>query len=168
MALFAKAVNPKKLKQDVFRLEFLTAIHEMEREIRSEFEKTVESWDKKPKFQSEITLKGGPAALVGTDDEVYGYVNNGTPPHVIAAKSGKSLAFQWRGPGSYRPKTRPRIIGSSAGGPTGDTVYPKAVQHPGTEAREFDKTIQIKMTPRFKKRMEEAMRDAAKKSGHGV
>ena len=108
--------------------------------------------------------------MVDTSDEIYGYVNDGTPPHPIpkVPKISGSLAFQWGGKGSYKAKTAPRVIGSTGGGPTGPMVFPKQVQHPGTKARNFDDEIQKKWTPKFKRHMEKAMRDAARASGHAI
>jgi len=105
---------------------------------------------------------------VFTDNEIYGYVNDGTRPHPIFPKKAKALAFQWGGKGSYTPKTTPRVIGSRAGGPSGPTVYRPYVQHPGTKGRHFDEEIEKLMQPRFKRAMEKAMSDARKKSGHAI
>lgn len=77
----------------------------------------------------------------------------GTKSHTIGPKKqGGALRFQWGGPGSYSPKTRP--IGRS-GGPgrvgRGETVYRKQIKHPGFKARQFSKGINKKLRKRFDK-----------------
>jgi len=175
-AVVVKTIKPSKLKVDALRLQLLNAMRAQGTAMKMDFEATVKTWKNKPKFKVVIGLKKaiGPEVLVGTDDEIYGYVNDGTEEHDIWAGfyTGKStkkvLSFQWGGKGSYRPKTTPRVIGSKAGGPTGPRVARPYVRHPGTKARHFDEEIEKKQRPRFKRRMEKAMSEAAKASGHSI
>lgn len=139
------AVLPKGLVLDMqkLRAELEGAFDHTMNIIRDDFQKTTKTWEHPVEFVKDgPAMQGGDlAASVSTDDEIYGYVNDGTPAHPIAVRNAKFLAFRWGGPGSYRPKTRVRIISSSAGGPTGETVFRKQVWHPGTTAREFDAEI---------------------------
>lgn len=160
-----KAIKPQKLKQDVFRLEWLNAMRKVGRKIRKDFEKTTATWTRKPKFEMVISLTApGPTVVVGTDNEIYGYVDQGTRPHRIAPRNSPYLVFQ----AGYRPKTRPRFIGSTTGGSFGNTVFARSVMHPGITAREFSVTIQKKWERPFKKEMEQAMKRAVDKSGHRI
>ena len=103
--------------------------------------------------------------MVDTDDEIYGYVSGGTRPHAIRPKRrGGVLAFK----GKYRAKTRPGVLGSFAGGSSGDAVFTQAVQHPGTQARNFDKLIFEKRKIWYNKQMQAAMKRAVQKSGHAI
>ena len=111
------------------------ALDETAKETKQLLEQTTATWRDKPAF--EIQENGENERVVGTDDEIYGYVDDGTRPHVIVAKSGGVLAF---GPGA-QAKTRPRVISSGSGSRGGATVFRPRVQHPGTEAREFSETI---------------------------
>jgi len=166
-----KLIKPSTLKQDKMRLAFLNAMRKQATEIKREFEKTTATWEHEVKFESTVGLRRtppGPEVLVWTDDEIYGYVNNGTRPHPIFPVRAKVLRFQWGGKGSYTPKTTPRVIGSRAGGPSGPEVHRPYVQHPGTEARHFDEEIEKQHRPRFKRAMERAMSDARKASGHAI
>lgn len=61
----------------------------------------------------------------------------GARPHLIAARRAPCLAFVWDGPGSYRPKTTPRLLASQAGGPMGELVFFQSVNHPGFEGRRW-------------------------------
>jgi len=166
-----KLIKPSTLNQDKMRLAFLNAMRKQATEIKREFEKTTESWEHEVKFESTVGLRRtppGPEVLVWTDDEIYGYVNDGTRPHPIFPVRARMLRFQWGGKGSYTPKTTPRVIGSKSGGPSGPVVHRPYVQHPGTEARHFDEEIQKQHEPKFKRAMEKAMSDARKASGHAI
>ena len=166
MAVVMKSIKPKKIRLDVFRLETLSGMNEIASGMKEDFESTTASWKRKVKFVTLKSLRGGNLeVLVGTDDEIYGYVDKGTRPHVIRPKVAKSLAFPG---GPYSPKTTPNVIGSTAGGSSGSTVHAMSVNHPGTKARNFDTLISRRWQPRFKRRMELAMRIAAAKSGHGI
>lgn len=107
------------------------------KDIKVDFDVTTQTWKDRPDFAIE---KRDGYRSVSTEDEIYGYVNFGTRPHLIMARPGGGLRFQT----GFRPKTRVRYIGSNAGGASGPFVGAKSVQHPGSEAREFDQTIQEK------------------------
>jgi len=159
------------MKDAALRLRLLNEVRKAGRAVKKDFEKTTKTWRHKPKFEVLVSLTGpGPVLLVGTDDKIYRYVDEGTRPHLIWAgiytgKSRKRLLVFNSG---FEPKTQPRVIGSSAGAVFGAKVMRPYVQHPGTEAREFDKTIQRMWESKFKRRMEAAMRQAAKDSGHAL
>lgn len=102
--------------------------------VKADFGVVTQTWSKRPAFT--ITKKLG-ERVIRTTDEVFGYVDRGTRPHIIRSRSGKGLSFR----SGYRAKTRPRTIGSTSGGALGDWVHAKAVRHPGTEARKFSEEI---------------------------
>ena len=160
-----KVITPKRLQPDAFRMEILNELRRVGAAMKHDYETTTQTWNHKPVFETKISLpQGTPGVEVSTDDEIYGYVNYGTRPHVILPKSGGPLVFR----SDYTPKTAPRWIGSGAGGSSGDLVFAKAVNHPGTEARDFDKTLKEEWQPEFERAMQDAMDRAAAKCGHGV
>ena len=162
--IVVKPISPKKLNDAAMQAVFEKAVNEAANDILLDFELTTATWDHKVSFKKEVQI--GPnelAVLVGTDDEIYGYVNYGTKPHDIIAK-GKALAF----PSGYTAKTQPGRMTSGSGGSFGETIFSPYVRHPGTAARNFDKTIQKEWVSKFKTRMEQAMRDAAKASDHEI
>jgi len=166
-----KAIKPGKMRDDVLRLELLNEMRKVGTEIKADFAKTTATWEHKVEFQVIVSLTGpGPVVLVGTDDKVYRYVNEGTRPHLIWAGyyTGKSPARALVFRGTFRPKTRPRVLESGAGFKGGELMVRPYVQHPGNAAREFDVMIQERWESAFKRRMEGAMRRAAAKSGHGA
>ena len=104
-------------------------------DIQIDFQTTTQTWRRRPAFR--IEEEGPYSRLIGTEDEIYGYVNDGTRPHLIRSVNARRLAF----PANYQAKTSPGNIGSSGGGSSGPTVYANAVMHPGTAARKFDEAI---------------------------
>ena len=171
MTLLVKQIKPSKLSIDQVRLELLNELRKQGTKVKADFEKTVATWKKKPKFQVLISLKQpGPTLLVGTNDVIYKYVDEGTRSHIImaGAYTGKSnkrvLAFR----SGYKAKTKPKTISSSSGGSFGPMVFTPSVRHPGTKAREFSKTIQKKNSKSFKKAMQDAMVRGTKKAGHKI
>jgi hypothetical protein len=124
-------------------------------DAQQDLQSTTATWKRKVTFAITPIADG---LQVSTDDEVYGYVDQGTPPHIIAPKRGKVLRF---GPGS-RPKTTVRVIGSTAGSKGGAPVVARVVHHPGTEAREFSQTLQEKYDAELPKRIDAALGEALK------
>jgi hypothetical protein len=159
------AIVPKKLL-DSFRPALQKALTETGKGIEKDFQRTTKTWQNKPAFTQEDHLSGDPMSTeVYTEDEVYGYVNSGTKPHVIRPKTpGGRLAFQ----GTYTAKTSPGVIDAKGGGKSGAMVYSQGVQHPGTDAREFDKAIAKEWEKKFPDAVDEALKQAAKSSGHGM
>jgi hypothetical protein len=165
MAIVTKAIKPTKLNIAAFREEIVSALNETSEAMLKEFEKTTDTWKDKPTFETiKDTTGGNLAVLVATDDEIYGYVNDGTRPHDIVPIRAKVLAF----PGGFSAKTSPNVIGSKPGGSFGSTVFARGVHHPGTEPRNFDSIIQKIFQPRFQRRMEKAMSNAANRCGHAI
>lgn len=169
--LVMKGIRPSRLKDDALRLALLNAMRREATAIKKDFDATVKTWDHSVKFEQVISLAGGgPQVLVGTDDLIYKFVDEGTKEHPIFAGyyTGKSnkrvLAF----PGTFTAKTVPGIIGSRAGSKGGETVKRPFVHHPGTKARRFTEVIKGKWEKRFKSDMEDVMKAAARDSGHGV
>lgn len=125
--------------------------------IRVDLRVTTQTWNNKPQF----TIDKRPFERdIYTNDEVYAYVNYGTRPHKIRAKNAPRLAFQWGGPGSYKPKTVPNRILSRSGGATGTMHFMTEVNHPGTKARRFTHEIARKWTKEAPRQMQRAIASA--------
>lgn len=106
--------------------------------VLRDLQSTVRTWKHKPTFDVTITQNNGNYSVTaGTDDEIYGYVNDGTKPHVIKPKRSKYLRFS----SGYKAKTRVGIIGSQDGGSFGNDVFSKGVYHPGFVGRKFTEKI---------------------------
>jgi len=103
-------------------------------QVITDFQRTSATWQHKPQFT--IVGSAGNVLTAGTDDQVYSWVNDGTPAHEIMAH-GKALTFM----GGGSPKTAPGIIGSSSGSRGSGMVFRRRVHHPGVKARAFDVAI---------------------------
>lgn len=129
--------------------------------MKKDFERTTRGWKTEVKFTTQKALNVTSTSIrgaVGTDNKIYGYVNNGTRPHIIRPKRAKALRFQT----GYRPKTRFRtLISFSGGGAYGAYAYAKSVRHPGTKPREFDYTIADMRQPDFEKACRSAIAKAS-------
>ena len=160
----AKSIKPKRFDAGVIQKELQIEVNACGREIKADFEKTTKPWTHKVKFEVLRKYSGGElSVIVGTDDEIYRFVDQGTKRHPIPKGGPGLLAFR----PNYTAKTSPRIIGSQPGGASGNRIVRfKQVMHPGTKAREFDKMIQAMWKSRFKSRMETALSRGVAKCGH--
>lgn len=100
-----------------------------------DFDVTTQTWKHKPAFK--IEEPNPMQRTVSTDDEIYGYVDQGTRAHRIVARRAKRLRFM----SGFRPKTRQGYIGSNQGGTSGGVVFARAVNHPGTKPRKLAAAI---------------------------
>ena len=140
-----KLILPKKLIADPAKLSraLTNALNGVAKDIQIDFKTTTQTWNHKPDFP--ISSPSTYRRIVATDDEIYGYVNDGTRAHIIQAKPGKILEF-WT---PFTSKTLPNKIMSRAG-KVGNTINrARLVQHPGTEARKFDVAIKQKWDKEF-------------------
>ena len=113
--------------------------------IQKEFGGTVRTWKKKPRFT--ITMQDGGSFEVGTDNAIYGYVDQGTKPHVIRAKNAPYLSFFRTG---FVSKTKANNLNVRAGRTANkDFTQVKQVNHPGTEPRNFTKLIRNRSQKRY-------------------
>jgi len=118
------------------------------------FNQTVEGWSDKPAFhQSGHSWLSEISVRVWTDSERYGWVNNGTPAHVITPRRGGMLRFR---PG-YVAGTRPRVLSSRKPSRFGDYISASRVNHPGITARDFDVEIAEQIYPDFVDTVNEAI-----------
>ena len=110
------------------------------------FEMVVANWKHKPGFQARKYITADAIRLAvyptGPNAQIWECVSFGTRPHKIRVRRAKTLAFLWGGPGSYKPKTSPPGKFGGPGSVSGGVMhFPVAVNHPGNEPREFEKTI---------------------------
>ncbi len=129
-------------------------LDDVAKRAKVEYKKTTETWSGQPDFVT--TKEGNFTRIVGTESEVYGYVDHGTRPHPIRARTAPNLAFQV----GFTPKTTANVVGSASGGSYGGFVYAKEVQHPGTEPRNFSKNIASLMQHRMVKEFDDMFQGA--------
>lgn len=120
--------------------------------VQSQLEKNTETWNHSVRFL--ISASDG-KRTIETDDEIYGYVTNGTRAHVIRAKR-KNLGFYRTG---FQSKTRPGALGSRNGArATENFIRAKSVVHPGTQARNFEYLTVKKWEKKIIQLLEQAMK----------
>lgn len=139
-----KLILPKKLVADPAKLTraLINAMNGVAKDIQVDFKVTTQTWKHTVDFP--IQQPSAYRRIVATDDEIYGYVNDGTPQHRILPK-GKMLRFNT----PFRPKTLPNKIMSGPGSKGTNEVFSRGVNHPGTKPRAFDKAIKDKWDKEF-------------------
>lgn len=119
------------------------ALRRFATKMAREFKKTVKTWNRKPKFAKKTSFKKGIASVtVGTDDRIYGFLDEGTDERW-------ALMSQ-----DFVAKTKTGWIGSSSG--AGHVVVRGGLMQklglpaqPGIEARLWGETITKQMRPGF-------------------
>lgn len=128
------------------------------KELRAWHQIVVRDWKHRPTFAVE---SGGGRSFrvkainpVGKNRKIWFFVDRGTKPHLIRAKPGGRLKFQT----GYSAKTAPVARANvGTGRRTGAWVSKQQVNHPGTKAREFSKTIVQSLDPPFVDRIQAAI-----------
>jgi hypothetical protein len=134
MAFTLKVIKPKAT---VLNAREITAavkrtMQQSADEAQRDFEATTAGWQHKVPF---IQVPGPDYIVVGTEDEIWQYQDEGTRPHPIVPRNAKVLRFP-------------------AGG---RVVYTKRVNHPGTKARGWSKMIATKWQRELPLRINEAL-----------
>ena len=130
----------------------------------TDYAATTDTWETPVEFDFELELEGaGYTAVVGTNDQIYEWVNDGTGQAggnradwypIPSAPTG--VAYQSR----FTPKTQPGVLSSRAGGKTGPTdVIRSQVLHPGIEPRNFDADITAKWQPVMERQFDRTLDD---------
>jgi hypothetical protein len=163
-------ILPRPLNVSGIQQALIDGMRDVGQRIREEFEDTTKTWNHQPAWDPAFPIPrvgiDEISVTTETEDQVYGWLDQGTKKNypIPTVPGVKSLAF----PSQFIAKTSPGIIGSGVGFSGGDTVIRKQVIHPGVEARKFDETIAKNNKSNFKITMDQAMRIAAKGSGHSL
>lgn len=151
-----KGIKPKALDIDGMYGEIMDAANKAADEILAQFEMTVVTWTNPPDFERIVDLdSSGISTLVGTDDRIYKFINDGTSVrHALMSDDWVS-------------KTQPGRMTSRTG--SGHVVaVSKKIVRPGIEPRKFDQQIQKDWKKKYKRHMEVAMKNARKASGWAI
>jgi len=129
------------------------------------FKMVTANWKHQVDFQARKFFEADKIRLnvfpAGENKKIWIYVSGGTRPHRIRAKRAKTLAFLWGGHGSYKAKTKPPGKFGGPGTVVGGTMhFPPAVNHPGSEPREFEKIIAEDEKDWYNRTMENAWKRA--------
>lgn len=156
--ILLRSITPKGKIFDLsqFDRQCANALNDVIQTAKRDFEKTVATWSKKPTFNVRRASASKLEAQVFTANEIYGYVVRGTKPHQIHVKNAPALKFK----SGFTSKTMPRKITSRRGNSFGSWVSKRSVQHPGTEARDFDIVIAKELQPVLVKEVRNAIKRA--------
>lgn len=172
-----EAILPAPLNTKAMQKIILQDFRKMGKGMKKDLDKTVATWDTPVKFQLRTKKRGNVLTMdvkpkSGKGAEVFSYVDLGTKGPYPIPKAGntnaKTLHFQWGGKGSYKAKTKPRVLGSTGGGSTGPMVSFKRVMHPGIKPRKFSETIARRWGQLSRKFLPKTMGLVAKFSGHSM
>lgn len=150
-------IKPKGRSSDFSRLPGAVkrGMRDAAEAVKKDFDLTTQGWNHDVEFT--IEEAGDYDLTVSTDDEIWGWVDEGTDPHIIMPKKAKRLRFATGG----TPKTRVGSIISGAGARGSTVVFRGAVRHPGTKARDFSGQIAKKwrrgVAPFIRAAIEEAL-----------
>lgn len=122
--------------------------------VFADLQKPAASWKTRVAFNIKRLAAG---REISTANEIYGYVNSGTRPHIIRAKRSRYLAF---GPSS--PKTSPGSLDSGAGSRGPADTFRQQVRHPGSAARGFDKVAAKNAAKTFPESMRKAIAEGVR------
>lgn len=138
------AIRPRKsplYDLAAFEAAMQTALESTAKDVIADYQKTTKTWVHQPEFtilNSSFRVGSRVVSVdIGTEDEIYGYVDNGTKPHIIRPVRAKVLAFN----AGSQPKTRPNRLIATAGSPGTQPVKTMIVHHPGSKPRNFSKMI---------------------------
>lgn len=122
------------------------AAQRAETEMLRLFNRTVRTWVEKPQFYHSVELNtyGTIRVKVGTEDEYYKWVNEGTPAHEITALHAPILKFQRKS-----PKTQPGSLTSTSQIKYGEWTTVPAVWNRGIRPRDFTGQIRAIMKQRL-------------------
>ena len=136
------------------------------------YKRTVSTWRNKPSFKTKVSGKRmrygmGYELTVSYDRRTKGgqhyfYTDWGTERHVIRARRAPRLRFRTK----FSPKTRVRVIGSRRGSRDGAWTAPKAVMHPGTEARMFTEEIHDRRSEKIQDAIISGINSGTKKKSY--
>lgn len=161
-----KPIRPSKFRKAEIWYELQYEINKIGKEIEQEFNKTTNYWKHKPSFAKETNISNDKIeVLVGTDDEIYRYVNDGAKDHIIVPVKAPFLVFQT---GKYHASTTPGSLISKQHGRGGKYHRHSIVHHPGIKARKFDEQIKKRWEKKFNTRIEKAIKRGIKKTGYAM
>ena len=133
----------------------------VKRDLIDELDTIVANWssESRPEWETKVKRTGDKLVLEifssGENEMIFQYVDKGTSRHPIAAANAPLLIFQM----GYSAKTAYRGLGNvGTGTASGNLVKTGAVDHPGSEARDFTGKIIEQYTDEFVDSMTAAMR----------
>lgn len=155
----------KKLEPDIFRLRLLTECRKIVAEVKNDLLLPTSTWSHKPDTKTEVKFSGSLITFEAiVTDEIYSILDRGDPQsRFIAPVSRPAVTY----PGVFSSKTIPGTLTSRPGLRTGSKSRKWTVRGP-IIPRRFEETVTKMWQDKMPKRLQEALDDAARKSGYEI
>jgi len=144
-----RSISPSKLDPNLFAKAFEQASRAMERDVKGAFIDATSGWKHKPVWRGYVRLTADNTYIsVGTTDQIFKFVDEGTVAHIIRPIKAKML--HWVDPVS------------------GDDRFAKEVHHPGSKAQHISQDIReiwLGLMPDY---FDKYLLEAIRQSGHAM
>lgn len=143
-----RSISPSLLDPNVFKDAFEKASREMEKDVKGAFIDATSGWKHKPTWRGYVRLTADNIYIsVGTTDEIFKFVDEGTKAHIIRPVRAKVLRWTT---------------------PAGEDAFAKLVHHPGTQAQNISgeiREIWLGLMPEY---FDKYLYQAIQQSGHKI
>jgi hypothetical protein len=129
-------INAKQLARDIQRTN-----QKFAKRAKRRFQKTVRTWEHPVEFHQKTKSGAEPSVAVFTEDEIYGYVSDGTAIRYAVMTE------------DFSPKTRPGTL-ESRPGKGGFAYLDTKNPRPGIEARNFPELIESELKDDYEREQE--------------
>lgn len=165
-------IIPEPFNEGVMRVWLLNEGRKIATAIKKDFERTVKTWDSKPKFEKHVGFtKENLTIKVWTEDQKYAWVSEGTRGKPRVAR-GEGLAVDGKAKAlklvPYIPKTSPDDIDAKPGGAEeGPIIFRRYALNAGKiTPRKFDELVYAEWDDEFGESLQTALNTAATKTGY--
>lgn len=169
-----KAIKPKPFNDAAMSRALRLEMKEWgEKEAIPEFEKVTTGWQGEVPYWIQEFRAGGtwlqnfirPSEPDSPSALKWRWLDQGTPPHVIAPKKeGGLLVF----PSIYSAGSRPGSLRTTPGVESGPLRFAREVNHPGIEPRGWTEMLKKLLEVSYQEAAQRGMQEAARASGHGM
>lgn len=144
-----RSIAPSLLDPNIFAKAFENAAREMEKDVKGAFIDATSGWKKPPQWRGYVRLTPEDIYIsVGTANEIFKFVDEGTKAHIIRPVKAKML--HW--------------VDAASGG----DIFAREVHHPGTKAQHISADIReiwLGLMPDY---FDKHLMEAIKNSGHAM
>jgi hypothetical protein len=144
-----RTIIPSLLDPNLFQDAFEKASRAMEQDVKGAFIDATSGWKNPPQWRGYVRLSPDNIYIsVGTTNEIFKFVDEGTVAHII--KPVKAKMLHWVDPAS------------------GEDVFAKEVHHPGTKAQHISADIREIWMGLMPDYFDKYLLEAIQKSGHAL
>jgi hypothetical protein len=142
-----RSILPSLLDPHIFERAFDKAARAMEQDVKGAFMDATSGWKNKPVWRGYVRLTKDQIYIsVGTTNEIFKFVDEGTKAHIIKPVKAKMLHWQ----------------------ENGEDFFAKEVHHPGTKAQNISKEIREVWLGLMPDYFDRELVKAIQMSGHAI